>query len=172
MRQFLKRLAHEQNVAVLLSSHQLFEVQNTADRVVIMNKGRVLETKSVEELMHATDDKKTVLIKVENVDETRQILKNCGYEYKQVAADVYEVTVKSGIADFNREIIMKGAIVVSSKEKEIRLEDVFISLTNDNHLSNKYEKENLADGDSREDAVNDRDKSEENKVTEEENEKR
>lgn len=177
LRQLLKRLAHEQNVAVLLSSHQLFEVQNTADKVVIMNSGRVVEIKGVEELLHANGDK-TVLIKVENVDETRQILKDGGYVYKQVAADVYEVNISGSIADFNREMIMKGAAVVSSKEKEIKLEDAFITLTKDARPATDPQKEKATDT-SKEEPVetsdlykeeNETDTSENDEVTEEENE--
>lgn len=131
LRELIKRLAHEQNVAVLLSSHQLFEVQNTADRVAIMDKGRIVAIKGVDELLHATGDKR-VLIKVENVEDTRRILKECGYTYSQVAPDICEVSINCGLAEFNREMIMKGVAIVSTKEKEIRLEDAFMSLTAEN----------------------------------------
>lgn len=146
LRELIKRLAREQNVAVLLSSHQLFEVQNTADRVAIMDKGRIVAVRGVDELLHATEDKR-VLIKVENVEDARRILKECGYTYYQVAPDVCEVSINCGLAEFNREIIMKGVALISSKEKEIRLEDAFMSLTAEKHETAdiKNEPESTAD---------------------------
>lgn len=172
LRQFIKRLAHEQNIAVLLSSHQLYEVQNTADRVVIMNSGRVVEIKSVEELLHATGDKKTVLISVENVDQTRQTFKDCGYEYKQVAADTFEVNIKVSIADFNRQMITKGVAIITSKEKEIKLEDVFMALTKEAYTTTESDRNYTTKVCGVEKTIDNTCEIEENEVTEEENEKK
>nr|BFE78936.1 hypothetical protein GCM10020093_015370 [Planobispora longispora] len=40
LRGFLRNLAHERGVAVLVSSHVLAEVQQTVDNVVIIARGR------------------------------------------------------------------------------------------------------------------------------------
>lgn len=50
LRDILKRLAHEEGAAVLVSSHQLAEMQLMCDRVAIISKGRILCEKTVEEL--------------------------------------------------------------------------------------------------------------------------
>ncbi len=53
LREILVRLAHEQGVAVMVSSHQLFEMQMMCDRVGMIERGRMLGVESVETLMHA-----------------------------------------------------------------------------------------------------------------------
>ena len=54
LRGFLRSLA-DQGRTVLVSSHQLNEVQEIADRVVILNRGRLVRSGSIEELTAGTD---------------------------------------------------------------------------------------------------------------------
>lgn len=50
LREIIVNLAHQENVGVLISSHQLAELQNMCDRVTIIDKGTVLCEKSLSEL--------------------------------------------------------------------------------------------------------------------------
>jgi ABC-2 type transport system ATP-binding protein len=54
LRGLLRRLASEGRT-VLVSSHQLNEVQEVADRIVILNRGRLVRSGSIEELTAGTD---------------------------------------------------------------------------------------------------------------------
>lgn len=51
MRGLIKRLSHEEGVAVLLSSHLLDEVEKVADRVAILNRGRLVAEGRVSDLL-------------------------------------------------------------------------------------------------------------------------
>lgn len=51
MRGLIERLSHEEGVAVLLSSHLLDEVEKVADRVAILNRGRVVAQGRVSDLL-------------------------------------------------------------------------------------------------------------------------
>lgn len=50
VRTIIKRYAKEQNVTVLLSSHNMLEVEYLCDRVALVNKGKVVAQGSPEEL--------------------------------------------------------------------------------------------------------------------------
>jgi ABC-2 type transport system ATP-binding protein len=54
LRGLLRHLA-DQGRTVLVSSHQLNEVQEIADRVVILNRGRLVQSGSLEELTAGSD---------------------------------------------------------------------------------------------------------------------
>jgi ABC-2 type transport system ATP-binding protein len=54
MRVFVRRLADEEGRTVFLSSHLLHEVEQVCDRVVILNKGRVIAQGRVDELLRQT----------------------------------------------------------------------------------------------------------------------
>ncbi|MEM0083194.1 MAG: ABC transporter ATP-binding protein, partial [Candidatus Nezhaarchaeales archaeon] len=46
----IKKLSREEKVTVLMSSHQLYQVQKICDRVAIMNRGELVAVGSVEDL--------------------------------------------------------------------------------------------------------------------------
>ena len=50
LREFLKDLAHNKNVSVVVSSHILVEMEQLCDRVVIISEGRVICTKTMDEI--------------------------------------------------------------------------------------------------------------------------
>jgi len=50
LREFLKKLAAKGHT-ILVSSHQLAEMQHTVDDVIILNKGRVIASGSVQEII-------------------------------------------------------------------------------------------------------------------------
>lgn len=55
LRDILKRLAHEEGVAILVSSHLLSEMQMMCDRVAIIDQGRLIAVRMVHELEAAQD---------------------------------------------------------------------------------------------------------------------
>ena len=67
LRGLLRTLA-QQGRTVLVSSHQLNEVQEVADRVVILNHGRLVTSGSIAELTVGTD---RVLVRTPTVDVLR-----------------------------------------------------------------------------------------------------
>lgn len=54
LRDILKFLAHEQGLAIFVSSHILSEMQMLCDRVCIIDKGEVLQTSSISEITERT----------------------------------------------------------------------------------------------------------------------
>lgn len=51
IREMLKRMAHEENKAVFISSHLLHEVEKTCDRVIIINNGKIISSGTVDEVI-------------------------------------------------------------------------------------------------------------------------
>lgn len=50
LREFLKNLAHNKNISVVVSSHILMEMEQLCDRVVIISEGKIICTKTMEEI--------------------------------------------------------------------------------------------------------------------------
>ena len=50
LREFLKKLAHNKNISVVVSSHILMEMEQLCDRVVIISEGKVICTKTMDEI--------------------------------------------------------------------------------------------------------------------------
>ena len=68
MRELLRKLSSETGLTVLVSSHILGEMQQMCDRVGIINKGKIITIKSVEELLNMSqnDDKTVLILKSDN----------------------------------------------------------------------------------------------------------
>ena len=50
LRDFLKDLAHNKKVSVVVSSHILVEMEQLCDRVVIISDGKIICTKTMDEI--------------------------------------------------------------------------------------------------------------------------
>lgn len=50
LREFLKDLAHNKNISVVVSSHILMEMEQLCDRVVIISDGKIICTKTMDEI--------------------------------------------------------------------------------------------------------------------------
>lgn len=50
LREFLKDLAHNKNISVVVSSHILMEMEQLCDRVVVISDGKIICTKTMDEI--------------------------------------------------------------------------------------------------------------------------
>ncbi len=76
LRDILKKLAIN-GTAVLISSHQLAEMNLMCDKVCIINKGKILEIKDLKEIESANE----FYFDVDNIEKTKEVLANNKIEY-------------------------------------------------------------------------------------------
>jgi ABC-2 type transport system ATP-binding protein len=75
-RQLIKQLAKAGQHTIILSTHILSEVEQTCEQVIIINRGKLVATDSVENLTHRLRGAETVAVEVEGRDgqlETAQV---------------------------------------------------------------------------------------------------
>ncbi|MGY1608577.1 MULTISPECIES: ABC transporter ATP-binding protein [unclassified Geodermatophilus] len=74
LRGFLRHLAHDEGRTVLVSSHLLAEMEQTADRVVIVGAGRLVRQGSIAELRSGAQGAGTVLARSPEADRLAAVL--------------------------------------------------------------------------------------------------
>jgi len=126
IRELIAGLANE-GVAVLLNSHLLTEVELTCDHVVVIDRGRVLRSGTLDEVREASLE---VRITVDQVDQrVRDVLAGHG---RIVAADEREVLLATDDPDavprMAADLIQSGARLRALVPLQRSLEDVFIGL--------------------------------------------
>ena len=84
VRALVQKLNSEYGMTVIISSHILGELQNTAHRFGILNNGAVVRTFTSEDLM---SDSKAVKIKVDDLEKAKQALEAAGVEVLGVAKE-------------------------------------------------------------------------------------
>ncbi len=141
LREILLRVAHEEGTAVFISSHQLAELDLLCDRIAVINKGRVIAVRSMDEVRRAKRSDveefefETVLPAVEAAE---LVMRRLGNTY-QLNKAKFSVTAMlegggHGISDSVRELVMAGVPILSAIPQRHSLEDAFIEII-DGHIS-------------------------------------
>jgi len=126
IRELIAGLAND-GVAVLLNSHLLSEVELTCDHVVVIDRGRVLRSGTLDEVREASLE---VRITVDLVDQrVRDVLAGHG---RVIAADEREVLLATddpeAVPRLAADLIQSGARLRALVPLQRSLEDVFIGL--------------------------------------------
>jgi len=134
IRELIKKIGREKTV--ILSSHILAEVEATCDRILIINKGKIVADGTAEELRKAEKGNEIVKIKVEDADKNDVV--KALQELPSVEMvdtlddDIIEVQSKKGESS-KRNIfklcVDKGWVLTQMSPVETKLEDVFRELT-------------------------------------------
>lgn len=126
LRQLLVKLAKEQGVAVIISSHQLAEIELICDSILVIKDGAIIEKSKLRDeenvsRVHAYSFKilnlETVSSIIEDLD-----LPNLVFNHEGFQVDLSEMEV----AALNKRLIKHDINVVGIKKAENTLEDRFL----------------------------------------------
>ncbi|MET3287996.1 UNVERIFIED_CONTAM: ABC-2 type transport system ATP-binding protein [Brevibacillus sp. OAP136] len=132
LRQFIRRLAEEENLAVFISSHLLSEIEMMCDRVAIINNGRVISVGLVKSLMEQYADQVEWTFAAERVKEAVERLQKLPYVREAWVATPEKVKCQMDterISDANRVLVEAGIEVQGIATRTVTLEDLFLTLT-------------------------------------------
>ena len=130
LRELIQKLAKEENMAVLISSHNLAELDNFCTKICIIKNGEVIDTKDIQELKEEAN-KNNVLFRVNDTSkiselfDTATILNNNEFEVSGTDQETAEIIKK----------LVKNEIdIYSVKEEIITLEEAFLKKTGGNKI--------------------------------------
>lgn len=131
MRELLMTLAQEEHMGVLISSHNLAELESFCNKICIIKNGQIIETANIEE---AKKLEKTphYQIEVENSKLAKLALET---EKEIQIADHHTVTVqaqKEEIPTIIQKLVEKDIKIYEVKEEKLSLEDAFLKKTGGN----------------------------------------
>ncbi len=138
LRDILKKLAHEEKVAVFVSSHLMSEMELMCDRVAIINKGEILGVKTVEELLTQANGKIVHRFIVKPVDKALELLKEAfGSLIKSSSQEYIDIEVEGdSVAEITTLLATQGIAISGVSKIETSLEDAFINITGGgNHIA-------------------------------------
>lgn len=131
LRDILKKLAHEENVAVMVSSHQLAEMQMMCDRVGIIHKGKLIEVKTIEELTTLSSGAVIYRILTPQKDIAVSLIKKAFEKnLSSSGTDYLDLEIDSDqLQRIIRLLSMNEVPILGVNKLESSLEDAFIKLT-------------------------------------------
>jgi ABC-2 type transport system ATP-binding protein len=141
-RQLIKNLAG--NHTIILSTHILPEVEQTCEEVVIINKGKMVATDTVENLTHRLRGSEAIAVEVEgrdsalDADEVRRRLERMSgvsrvilrtTSQNRCACEVECLQGRSVRADIARTVVEAGWNLTELRAASVSLEEIFLQLT-------------------------------------------
>jgi ABC-2 type transport system ATP-binding protein len=128
IRGLLRRLADEGRT-VLVSSHLLSEMQQTADRLVVIGRGRLIADATTEEILRGLG-RRQVRVRSSRPDELAARLREHGHTVHRV--DSSELRVEDGTAEDVGELAHSCSIALHHlSEVQHSLEQAYLELTGD-----------------------------------------
>jgi ABC-2 type transport system ATP-binding protein len=131
LRDILKKLAHEENVAVMVSSHLLSEMQLMCDRVGIINKGRLIDVKTIDELTTLASGAVIYRILTSQTEKAAAILRTVyPDQIREISADFLDIEINKPIVPAAITLLaVNGIEIFGAAKLETSLEDAFLQIT-------------------------------------------
>lgn len=123
IRNLLKKLVFEENIGILISSHNLFEVENICDKVCIIKSGEIIDEKDIKEL------------KSQNLEECYIIENEDSYKVRKLISTKSEIIDKQHIKIFTskeqvpkivKKLEKNDVLIYTITKKDISLEEAFL----------------------------------------------
>jgi len=128
IRELIKSLPRRYEMTVVISSHLLSEIEQTATSVGIINDGIMMFQGSMESLKNKKHP--TIMIKTRNNKLAHEMLFNSGYLPTQREDFLaFENLTDEKVAQLNRILVENGIDVIRIEEHKKNLESIFLDLT-------------------------------------------
>lgn len=122
LRELLLELS-KKGVAILISSHNLSELESFCNRVCILSKGHIIEETSIEEIRKIDENK--YIIKVDDIKSSLSLIKD---KYTKIDDNYFEViSSEEEIAALISKLVRKKIKVYEVKKEVLSLEEAFIN---------------------------------------------
>ncbi len=130
LRDLLKSLAKKENIAVLISSHNLAELENFCNKVCIIQNGKVIETSEVKKLKKEIIES-SYIFEVEDTSNINNIIKNANViDDSHFIVNIQREEIPEVIAN----LVNKKIPIYEVKENIVSLEEAFLNKTGGNKI--------------------------------------
>ena len=118
---------------VMLSTHIMQEVEAICDRVIIINKGKIVANEKAENLSSLLSSKNVIQIEFEKAIDESALQKMPGVQSVKKQNGNHYLIQSNAAKDIRNELfqfaIAQGTTVLTLKKEELKLEDIFKQLT-------------------------------------------
>lgn len=129
MRELLVKLAKEEHMAILISSHNLAELESFCNKVCIIKNGVIIETSDIQDVKKEVSDGYFIF----EVNDTKQAKLLLGDDSTIIDESKIRVsTKKENVPDLVKKLVLQDIKIYSAVEDILTLEDAFLKKTGGN----------------------------------------
>ena len=133
IRDYIRRLAAEENVAVMISSHLLSEIELMCDRIGIIKHGELISEQNVRETSEEAESAEMkVIFDVQEVDRTIDVLKGLEISAEKEGDQLVAQLTRKQIPGIVKTLVEHDISVFGVTGVKASLEDQFLELTGGN----------------------------------------
>ncbi|EDH0937313.1 ATP-binding cassette domain-containing protein [Listeria monocytogenes] len=124
MRDFIRALARNEGISVLVSSHLLSEIELLCDRVAIMTDGTIIKT---DQVSHLLSSRAQLRWRGTPIEQAKAFLESV--TEVEVDGEYLVTAMNEESAEWNEQLVAKGIKVHEIDKRKPSLEDLFLELT-------------------------------------------
>ncbi|MBU3128925.1 ABC transporter ATP-binding protein [Clostridium tagluense] len=136
LRNHLRTLAREENVAVIVSSHLLSEMELMCDRVGILQNGKLVRIQDMKEMLEDEVDS-VIALTVTPIEKAKTYLESLSSKYKPKINDK-EIEIKENIEkvpELVEKLVSQGIKIYGVHKVQQSLESKFLEMTGGNEIA-------------------------------------
>ena len=127
IRELLKDLAEKEEMAVLISSHNLLELETFCNKICIIKNGKVMETNKIEDVKNIA--KSGYIFEIDNTEMIDKMFKNVTI----VNRNMFKIAVdRDEVPSVIKKLVENDIKIYAVNENKISLEDGFLKKTGGN----------------------------------------
>ena len=124
LRDILKKLAQKENVGIIISSHNLSELESFCNKIVIIKNGEIVEENKLSDFKKIEE---SYIIEVDNITKIKEI------EFEKINENNIKIHVnKKEIPAIIKKLVENNIKIYTVREETITLEDAFLKRTGGN----------------------------------------
>ncbi|MFI8685528.1 ABC transporter ATP-binding protein [Rossellomorea sp. NPDC077527] len=131
IRAYIRKLAEEEGMAVIVSSHLLSEMEMMCDRIGIIQSGKLVDVQQVRDFVEGSEQ--VYHFEIDEVDKMKAVLNafESGIKFEAQGKQVQVALTKEQVPEVIRSMVEAGVQIYSVMPVAKTLEDRFLEITND-----------------------------------------
>lgn len=131
IRNLIKELSHK-GIAILISSHNLTEIDNLCNRIIAIKQGRIIADDTIENFK-SISKQKVYILELNKIEELNQLISN--YKFEVLEKNKIKIYIdKEKITELTQKLIEHKYQVYSIQEEKLTSEEAFIKKVGENKI--------------------------------------
>jgi ABC-2 type transport system ATP-binding protein len=131
LRNLLVKLSKEEHMGILISSHNLFELESFCNKVCIIQNGKVIDSEDINELKKQVSDSLFIF----EVDKLEKITDTIGMQIEILNDNMFRIkTNREDIPGIVKKLVDSDYSIYQVTEFRVSLEEAFLSKTGGNKI--------------------------------------
>ena len=127
LRELIKNLAEKEKMAIVISSHNLAELESFCNKVTIIKNGKIVETSSINEVKKV---EQSYIIELDDINNIEKIIEK---QIEKINENKFKINVKKEeIPQIVKKLVNANKKIYMVNEEILSLEDAFLKKTGGN----------------------------------------